>query len=157
MQAIHKVFHELITSLRKWFNSTCSCDGYNNLLSPKLTCIDGHTGIVTSKVHRDGLSSAEELINLATVDIQSRNPPVVHLSHGWILCLSIHDNGTVDDTSSSSNSSGMSLGLWMLIVVCVASLCTILALLLCITTAITYVIHKRYVLLVAILYMYIST
>ena len=99
--------------------------------------------MVTSRVHRDGLLSAQELIDLARNDIQSRNPPVVRLSQGWILCLSIHDNGTVDDTSSSSNNSSMSLGLWMLIVVCVASLCTILALLLCITTAVIYTKHKR--------------
>ena len=146
MQVIHKTFYELITSLRKWFNSVCSCtcDGYNNLFSPELTCIDEQTGIVTSKVHHDDLSSAEELINLARTDIQSRNPPVVHLSQGWILCLSIHNNSTATDMSSSSNNnSNISLGLWMLIVVCVASLCTILALLLFITTAIIYINHKR--------------
>ena len=143
LQVIHKTFYELITSLQKWFDSVCSCDGYNNLLSPELNCIDEQTGMITSKVHHNGLSSAQELINLARADIQSRNPPVVHLSQGWILCLSIHNNSTATDMSSSSNNSSISLGLWMLIIVCVASLCTILALLLCITTAIIYINHKR--------------
>ena len=128
-------------SLRKWFSSVCSCDGYNNLHFPNLTCINEETGIITSTVHRDGLLSAQELIDLAMADIQSRNPPVVHLSHGWIVCLNMHMNETEVDRSSSSSS--ISLGLSMLIVVSIASLCTILALLLCITSAVVYIKHRR--------------
>ena len=101
-----------------------------------------HTGIITSTVHRDGLLSAEELINLARADIQTRNPPVVHLPHGWVLCLNISSESK-DETEPRSSSSGTSLGLSMMIVVGVASLCTILALLLCITIGIIHLKYRR--------------
>ena len=37
-----------------------------------------------SVVHHEGENSAQILIDLAIADIQTRNPPVVHLSHGWM-------------------------------------------------------------------------
>lgn len=140
MQTIHRTVKELIQSLQKWFSSVCECDGHNNLLHSNLTCVNENTGIITSTVHHNGLLSAEELVNLARADIQTRNPPVVHLPRGWILCLNISSESKAETESSSSSTF---LGLSMMIVVGVASLCTILALLLCISIGIIYVKYRR--------------
>lgn len=141
LQVIHKIFKELVNSLRKWFNSICNCDGHNNLRFPNLTCINEQTGIITSEVHRDGLLSAQQLIDLARTDINSRNPPVVHLSRGWILCLNISSKS---ETKFDSNTSSTSIALPMLIIVSVAAICTILALLLCIVIGMVYMKYRRY-------------
>jgi len=82
--------------------------------------------------------SAEELIDLARFDIKARYPPAAHLSHGWILCLNISSEAKTGSTSSS-----MSLGLSMMITVGVASICTIISLLLCITIGIIYMKYRR--------------
>ena len=129
---------ELIQSLRTWFSSVCKCDGHSNLLYPNLTCVNDQTGIITSTVHRDGLLSAKELIDLARSDIKARDPPAVHLSHGWILCLNISSEAQTGFASSS-----MSLGLSMMIAAGVASLCTVISLLLCITIGIIYMKYRR--------------
>ena len=126
-------------SLRQWFNSTCSCDGYNNLYNPNLTCLDGQTGIITSTVHHDVFLSAQQLINLASSDMQMRAPPIVYLSHGWILCLKLNKTVTSDDDNDKSTFIGLSV----LITVSVTGLCTILALILCITIGLVYIKYKR--------------
>lgn len=93
---------ELINSVREWFDSTCQdlCNGHNNLYTPQLTCLDRDTGTVSSKVHHEGDTPAQVLIDLATADVQKRQPPVVHLSHGWILHLNPE---TLPDQMQSSS------------------------------------------------------
>ena len=130
---------ELLNSLRWWFNSTCSCDGYENLNYVNLTCINKHTGIVNSIVYPNGLMSPQELIDLARADIQTKNPPAIYLSNGWILCLNLSSEPAKIETEFSSGASALP----MLIAVSAASLCTILVLLLCSTTGIIYIKYKR--------------
>lgn len=127
---------ELLSSLRWWFTSTCSCDGYENLHYANLTCISKHTGIVTSMVHSNGLMSPQELIDLARADILTKNPPAVHLSNGWILCLNLSSEPETEFNNGAN-------ALPMLITVGVASLCIILILLLCTITGIIYIKYKR--------------
>ena len=76
-------------SLREWFDSACEnyCNGHNNLYDPQLTCVDDNTAIISSIVHNEGENSAQMLIGLARANIQTRNPPVVYLSNGWMLQL----------------------------------------------------------------------
>lgn len=138
IQDSNGLFGELLSSLQLWFNSACSCDGYKSLSHPNMTCIDKQTGIVTTTIHPNGLSSAQELIDLVTVDIASRDPPVIYLSHGWILCLNTSSKPSKIETKFNGNDD-------MLITVSFASLSTILALLLCIiiTAGIVYIKHKR--------------
>ena len=139
---------ELLDSLHQWFDSTCNCDGYNNLYNAHLTCVDNHNGNITSTIRFYNLSPAKELIELTKADIQMRDPPVVQLPHGWILSL----NETVDSKfdyatkyhNNSNNDNGSLEYLPILIVVSVTSFCTILALILCITVGILYIKHKRY-------------
>ena len=125
-----------------WFNSTFGCGECKNLYYSNLTCINEQTGIVTSKVHPDHLLSAQELIAAAIADIQTRNPPVVHLSHGWILCLNISSGPTKSEADFESEDNS-SLNITILITICVTSLCAILTLLLCITTGMIYIKYKR--------------
>ena len=134
------MFAELVGSLRQWFNSTCSCDGYNNLYNPHLTCLDEHIGNIISTVHHYGLSTAQELIQLATADIQMRDPPVVYLSHGWVLCLNVSLNKTTPTVVGNDES----LGLPVLITVGATSFCTVLALIFCVIVGLVYIKHKRY-------------
>ena len=120
----------------------CYCDGYNNLCNTHLTCVDNHNGNITSTIHLYNLLSAQELIELATTDIQMRDPPVVQLPHGWILSL----NGTFSSKifNNSKNDNGSPEYLPVLIIVSVTSFCTILALIFCIIVGILYIKHKRY-------------
>lgn len=85
------LLQKLVDSLREWFDSACQdhCNGHNNLYTPQLTCLDSHTGIIESIVHHEGETSAQMLIDLAIADLQARKPPIVHLSHGWILRLNL--------------------------------------------------------------------
>ena len=127
---------ELLNSLHWWFNSTCICDGYENLDYADLTCLNKHTGIISSIVYPNGLISAQELIDLARADIQTRNPPTIHLTNGWILCLnlSLEPAKGVAEFDSDANP------LPMLIIVGIASL----AMILCITIGlIIYIKYKR--------------
>ena len=81
----------LVDSLREWFDLACGvhCNGHNNLYTPHLTCLDSHVGVINSVVHHEGENSAQKLINLAMANVQNRKPPIVHLSHGWILRLNL--------------------------------------------------------------------
>ena len=85
------MFRKLVDSLREWFDSACEdrCNGYNNLYTPQLICLTKNTGIINSTVHHEGENSAQSLIDLAIADVQARQPPVVHLSQGWILHLNL--------------------------------------------------------------------
>ena len=137
---------KLVGSLRQWFNSTCKCDGYNNLYSPRLICLDAHIGSITSTVHHDGLSAAQELIKLSRADIQMRDPPIVHLPNGWILCLNASLSHNISNTTAFGNdheNDNGPLSLWVLITISVASFCTILALIFCITVGLVYIKYKR--------------
>jgi len=109
------------------------------LYNPNLTCLDEQTGIITSTVHHDVFLSAQQLINLASSDMQMRAPPIVYLSHGWILCLKLNKTVTSDDDNDKSTFIGLSV----LITVSVTGLCTILALILCITIGLVYIKYKR--------------
>jgi len=126
-------FGELLSSLQQWFNSICTCDGYNNLYNPNLTCLDKQTGIITVTVHPNGLLSAQELIDLARADIQMRNPPLIYLTHGWILCLNISSTEFNSDDESLSKMSTMSIG----------CLCAIIALLICINIGRILIKHRN--------------
>lgn len=81
------MFRKLVDSLREWFDLACEdhCNGYNNLYSPQLTCVNNNTGIIDSVVYYEGEISAQMLIDMAIADIHTRQSPVVYLSHGWIL------------------------------------------------------------------------
>ena len=59
------------------------------MFTPQLTCLDDHVGVIDSVVHHEGECSAQMLINRAIADVQNRKPPIVHLSHGWILRLNL--------------------------------------------------------------------
>ena len=104
----------MMRSLREWFDLACEnyCNGYNNLYTPQLTCVDDNTAIISSIVHNEGENSAQMLINLARANIQARNPPVVFLSNGWMLQLnqsSLKNNYTMP-TSSNNNSQLIVIG-----------------------------------------------
>ena len=111
-----------------------------------MNCLDAHTANITSTVHHDGLSAAQDLIDLTTADIQMRNPPVVNLSNGWILCTCFNasSNTTVTEFGNDENDNG-SLGLSFLITISVASFCAIIALIFCITVGLVYIKYKRYI------------
>ena len=112
-----------------------------------MNCLDAHTGKITSTVRHDGLSAAQELIELTTADIQMRDPPVVNLTNGWILHLNASSemfNPSLTAFGNDKNDNG-SLGLSFLITISIASFCTILALIFCITVGLVYIKHKRYV------------
>ena len=117
-----------------------------------MSCLDAHTANITSTVHHDGLFAAQDLIDLITADIQMRDPPIVNLSNGWILCTCfnaspIHGNNsntTVTSFGNDENDNG-SLGLSFLITISVASFCAIIALIFCITVGLVYIKHKKYV------------
>ena len=137
---IQEMTEELASSLQWWFNSTCNCDGYNNLHYSNLTCINEQTGIITTTVHPAGLSSAQEMIDSVRADIQTRNPPTVRLPHGWILCLNISSESPENETEFT-NSSDTTLALSTLIAISVTSLCAIIALL-CITIVVIIIYIK---------------
>lgn len=129
----------MVDSLREWFDSACKhhCNGHNNLYTPQLTCLDSKMGIISSVVHHENENSAQMLIDLAIVDVQARNPPVVHLSHGWILRL----NQTTPEHMQSSSSQqpiviGVSVGVAAAVMV-----------LLLIVVGTVFGIYKRFVLL----------
>ena len=142
-----------MSSMRQWFNSSCQCDGYNNLYHPHLTCLNDHTGNITSTVHHDDMSTAQQLIDLTTADIQMRDPPVVHLIHGWILCLNANlTKATTASPSPTANPSPTahhncdnitSLTLAIMITVGSVSFCVILALITCIIVGLVYIRQKR--------------
>ena len=76
-----------------------------------------------------------------------RDPPVVHLTNGWILCLNpslemFNPNTTAFGNDENDNGP---VGLSVLITISVASFCTILALIFCITVGLVYIKHKRYI------------
>ena len=125
----------MIDSLREWFDSACRdyCNGHNNLYTPQLTCLDRNMGIVSSVVHHEGENSAQMLIDLAIADVQARNPPVVHLSHGWLLRL----NQTLPEQIQSSSSQPLVIG----VSVGVAVTAVILLL---IVVGTVFGIHKRF-------------
>ena len=81
---------ELYQALRKWFDSVCDCDGFNNLYKPHLSCVDDTVGNITSEVHSDSRNdkTAKMLIDLAKTNIQGRSPPEVKILSHWTLCLS---------------------------------------------------------------------
>ena len=83
------MFQKLVFSLREWFDSVCKdhCNGYNNLYAPQLTCGNNNTGIIDSVVYYEGEMSAQMLIDMAIAEMHTRQlqPPVIYLSHGWIL------------------------------------------------------------------------
>ena len=112
------MFRKLVDSLREWFDSACKdkCNGHNNLYTPQLTCLHSHVGIVNSTVHHEGENSAQSLIDLAIADVQARQPPVVHLSQGWILRLNL----TSPEKSSSSESQSVVIGVSLGVAVAVA-------------------------------------
>jgi len=66
-------------------------------------------GNITSKVHYDGDNTAKALIDLVKVNMQSRNPPSVHLPSGWMMCLSPYCNWDCDDDSSIISGGGSEL------------------------------------------------
>ena len=96
---------ELYQAIRKWFDSVCHCDGFNNLYRHQVTCVYGTVGKIVSEVHSDDNNdvTAEMLIDLAKTDIERRNPPEVKISSHWILCLS------EDCGEDNSQESGMSV------------------------------------------------
>ena len=106
------LFIKMVDSLREWFDSACEhhCNGHNNLYIPLLTCLDRNMGIVSSVVHREGENSAQILIDLAIADVQARNPPVVHLSHGWLLRLNQTSPEQIQSSSSQRLVTGVSVG-----------------------------------------------
>ena len=99
----------MFTELREWFGSVCNCDGLNNLHELHLDCINSTTGNITSKVHYDGDNTAKALIDLVKVNMQSRNPPSVHLPSGWMMCLSPYCIWDCDDGSSIMSGEGSEL------------------------------------------------
>ena len=131
------LFGELVNALREWFNSACEnhCNGHNNLYTPQLTCIDNHVGLIDSVVHHEDENSAQMLINLAKADVQNRKPPVVHLSHGWILHLNLSSPEEIQssDTKSQPLVFGLSIGIAIAVMI----------LLLCVA-GIIFRIHKRF-------------
>jgi len=127
--------------LREWFNETCNCDGYNNLYSPQLTCLDTTTGSVSSIVYHDGDMTAQMLINAAAADIYSNDPPLVNLpQHGWILFLDTTNN-TYAATSSINEKSNKPT----IIIISVVAACLVVLLLILFLVGVIYVaeIHKR--------------
>ena len=137
-----------MSSLREWFNSVCKCDGYNNLYHPHLTCLNDNTGNITSTVRHDGLSTAQQLIDLVTANIQMRDP--VYLIHGWTLHLSTNLTATGPSPIASpspialQNDDGVSsLTLAIMITVGYISFCVILALITCIIVGLVYIKQKR--------------
>ena len=102
----------MVDSLREWFDSACKdyCNGHNNLYTPQLTCLYSNMGIISSVVHHEDENSAQMLINLAIADVQARNPPVVHLSHGWILRLNQTTPEHIQSSSSQPIVIGVSVG-----------------------------------------------
>ena len=59
-------------------------------------------GVINSVVHHEGENSAQVLINLARANVQNRKPPIVHLSHGWILRLNLTSPEHVQLQSSNN-------------------------------------------------------
>ena len=78
----------MFKDLRRWFNSVCNCDGFNNLHSLNLMCINYTTGLITTVVHFDGDQPAQMLIDQMVADIEGSNPPVIDVSPEWVICLS---------------------------------------------------------------------
>ncbi|XP_065898890.1 immunoglobulin superfamily member 10-like isoform X3 [Dysidea avara] len=133
------LFKELVISLRTWFSLVCNCDGYNNLHSPQLTCLNSDTGSITTIVHHDGQLSAKTLIDLAKTNISNQDPPIVHLPHhGWILFLIF----PLSDLDSSSKMDGISK--LAILSVTAAALCSMAMLILCcLCTVLICHLHKR--------------
>lgn len=132
------MFKELVDSLREWFDSACQshCNGHNNLYTPKLTCLDSDTGIFESIIRHEGENSAQRLIDLAIANIQTRMPPVVYLSHGWIVSLNL----TTPEEKQSSYSKKSQL------IITGASLGAIIAVMIVflITMVLVFGIYKRF-------------
>ena len=84
-------------------------------------------GLINSVVHHEDENSAQMLINLAKADVQNRKPPVVHLSHGWILHLNLSSPEEIQssDTESQPLVFGLSIGIAiavMILLLCVAGI-----------------------------------
>lgn len=101
------LFRTMVDSLREWFDSACEdyCNGHNNLYTPQLTCLDSNMGIISSVVHNERENSAQMLIDLAIADVQARNPPVVNLTHGWMLRLNQTSPDQMQSEQMQSSSS----------------------------------------------------
>ena len=99
---------ELYQAIRKWFDSVCNCDGFNNFYRHQVSCVGDKVVNITSEVHSDDHNdkTAEMLIDLARTDIQGRNPPEVKISSHWILCLS--EDQCYEDNSQESGMSMLS-------------------------------------------------
>ena len=123
--------------MRGWFDSACqdNCNGHNNLYTPQLICLNSHVGIVNSTVHHEDENSAQALIDLAVADVQARQPPVVHLSQGWILRLNLTSSENEKSSSSKSQSANIGVIIGVTITVAVIILLSL--------AGISFGIHKR--------------
>ena len=107
------MFRELVNAMREWFDSVHKdqCNGQNNLYIPQLTCLNNHTGIISSEIRYEGECTPQMLIDLAIADVQERQPPAVHLSHGWILRLNLTSSEEMQNSSSSDKPQSMIIGI----------------------------------------------
>jgi len=129
----------LLASLREWFNSVCYCNGYNNLYSPHLTCLNSTTGYITSIVRHEGDKSAQQLIELVEANITNN---VVHLSHhGWVLFLRLPNN---NESTKAPISDTNDVPVSVIIGATTGAVCALIVLTLCIV-ALAYGIYKRYI------------
>ena len=90
--------------LRRWFNSVCNCDGFNNLHNLNLMCINYTTGVITTMVYFDGDQSAQMLIDLMVADIEGSDPPAINVSPDWVVCLNPNCNWDFNHSSSDVGS-----------------------------------------------------
>ena len=141
------MFAELLASLREWFNSVCHCNGYNNLYTPQLTCLNHTTGYITSIVRHEGVKSAQQLINLAVANIT--NNTANFSQHGWILFLELPNDTKntplPNNTPTPSHSSEITdVSISIIIGVTVGAVCVLIVSILCIAAAVVYGMHRRY-------------
>ena len=87
------------------------CNGQNNMYIPQLTCLNNHTGIISSEIHYEGECTPKMLIDLAIADVQERQPPAVYLSHGWIIHLNLTSSEEMQNSSSSDKPQSMIIGI----------------------------------------------
>ena len=115
-------------------------------------CVDDNTGNITNTVCHDGLSTAQQLIDLVTANIQMKNP--VYLIHGWSLHLSTNLTTAGPSLIASSSPTALqndddisSLTLAIMIIVGCISFCVILALITCIIVGLVYIKQKRWIII----------
>ncbi|XP_065898899.1 uncharacterized protein [Dysidea avara] len=116
--------------------SVCNCNF--QLLAP--TCLNNSTASITAVIKPNGNHTAQMMIDLIEENIQERNPSVMYLKSGWVLCLSPDcewepvTNNMLE--SSDSHSVPLTVGL------VVGIPCALIVILLCIIVII-WIVHKR--------------